>query len=266
MTVYTLDVSCFLEFHVVLRKRILLGIAKALSPTGKDISAVHVEDALSLFEKPGNRDLNLPFGICARRRYGEVVLERRNRETEDQRFRGRLEKPGSSGETGKPGKRRFSEEARNPEGGWEVKLPVQAQDYPVTVELKNGESLEFDVFFRIKGQEVPRNQYTKWLDYDKIMESPVIRFRRQGDFLTIADREGRLIHKTLKDYMITEKIPREQRGKIPVLAVGSHVLWLAGCRISEYFKVGENTNHILQVQLKKGFTVSETEEENVGTH
>ena len=99
-----------------------------------------------------------------------------------------------------------------------------------------------------------------------MIKSPVVRFRRQGDFLTITDKEGRLIHKSLKDYMVTEKIPREQRGKIPVLASGSHVLWLVGYRISEYFKIGENTNNILQVQLKKGFTVSETEEENVGTH
>ncbi len=245
---YIVDVSRFRELHVVLRKRILFGIARELSPTGKDISAVHVEEVLNLFEEPGNRDLSLPFGICAARRYGEVVLERRGRETDQ----------GSWGQ----------EAAGNPECGadWEVQLPSQERGYPAAVELGNGESLEFDIFFGIKGQEVPRNQYTKWLDYDKITESPVVRFRRQGDFLTIADGEGSLIHKTLKDYMIAEKIPREQRGRIPVLAVGSHVLWLAGYRISEYFKISENTNHILQVQLKKGFTVSGTEEENVGTH
>lgn len=239
---YTVDVSRFRELHIVLRKRILLGIAKALSPTGKDISAVHVEDVLSLFEETGNRDLSLPFGICAGRRYDEVVLERRNREE----AAGQGQQAGSA--------------------GWEVPLPTLEQNYPVLIKLENGESLEFSIFFGIKGQEVPRNQYTKWLDYDKIIESPVVRFRRQGDFLTIADKEGRLIHKPLKDYMITEKIPREQRGKIPVLAAGSHVLWLVGYRISEYFKISENTNHILQVQLKKGLTVSETEEENVGTH
>lgn len=242
MARYTVDVDRFRKFHIVLQKRILLGIAKALSPTGKDISAVHVGDVLSLFEEPGNRDLSLPFGIRAGRRYGGVVLERREREEA-------VDQGQQAGSAGR-----------------EVQLPTQAQDYPVLIRLENGESLEFDIFFAIKEQEVPRNQYTKWLDYDKMIESPVVRFRRQGDFLTIADREGRLIHKTLKDYMIAEKIPREQRGKIPVLAVGSHVLWLVGYRISEYFKVSGNTNHILQVQLKKGFTVSETEEEDVGTH
>ena len=76
---YIVDVSRFRELHIVLRRRIVLGIAKALSPTGKDISAVHVEDVLSLFEELGNRDVSLPFGICARRRYNGVILERRSR-------------------------------------------------------------------------------------------------------------------------------------------------------------------------------------------
>ena len=48
--------------------------------------------------------------------------------------------------------------------------------------------------------------------------------------------------------MITEKIPKEQRDRIPVLAVGHHVIWLVGYRISEAFKVDENTLHILQVE------------------
>lgn len=252
---YTVDVSRFRELHMVLRKRILLGIAMALSPTGKDISAVHVEDVLSLFEERGNRDVDLPFGICAKRRYGEVLLQR--------------ESGGNVPAPAELRKQELAEKAqkpRTPEDASGRETELREQDFPVTVKLENGEILEFGIFSAVKGQEVPRNQYTKWLDYDKIIGFPVVRFRRQGDYLTIADGEGGLRHKSLKDYMITEKIPREQRGRIPVLAAGSHVLWLAGYRISEYFKVSENTNRILQVQLKKGFTASETEEENVGMH
>lgn len=252
---YTVDVSRFRELHAVLRKRILFGIAKALSPTGKDISAVHVEDVLSLFEERGNRDVDLPFGICAKRRYGEVLLER--------------EGGGNAAAPAELRRQELPERAQKlrtweDASGREVEL--REQDFPATVTLETGEILELGIFSAVKGQEVPRNQYTKWLDYDKIIGFPVVRFRRQGDYLTIADGKGGLRHKSLKDYMVTEKIPREHRGRIPVLAAGSHVLWLAGYRISEYFKVGENTNRILQVQLKKGFTASETEEENVGMH
>lgn len=275
---YIVDVSRFRELHIVLRRRIVLGIAKALSPTGKDISAVHVEDVLSLFEELGNRDVSLPFGICARRRYNGVVLERRSRGDApgagSQLSRGDALGPGSQlsrGDAPGQGSQLSREGApsgeHNPQNlqdvsRQEAELPARAEDFPVTVRLENGEILEFKIIFGIKRQEILRNQYTKWLDYDKIVEVPVVRYRKPGDYLTIADGEGKLRHKPLKEYMITEKIPREQRGQIPVLASGSHILWLAGYRISEYFKVGENTNRVLQVKLMKG----ETEEENVGAH
>ena len=88
----------------------------------------------------------------------------------------------------------------------------------------------------------------------------MFRFRLSGDYLTLADGRGETIHKSLKDYMINEKIPREDRRRIPVLAEGNHVLWLAGYRISEYYKVNENTKRIMQVKISGGCFGSRTEE------
>ncbi|MGN0168071.1 MAG: tRNA lysidine(34) synthetase TilS [Acetatifactor sp.] len=211
-----LDVERFLDCHPVIEKRMLLALAEELSPTGKDIEAVHIRDVLTLFTREGNRSISLPMGITAYRQYGKVVLEK--------------------------GTRRQQEKA------------------PVVPEM------EFSDFFMEKGKEVPRNQYTKWFDYDKMKEPPVIRFRQTGDFLTVADGNGQMIHKSLKDYMITEKIPREMRDRIPVLAEGSHVLWLIGYRISEYYKVDRNTKRVLQVKLKRDCADMETEEKDGRTH
>ena len=49
-----------------------------------------------------------------------------------------------------------------------------------------------------------------------------------------------------------EKIPEEKRASIPLLAEGSHVLWVMGYRISEFYKITENTRTILEVQVCKG--------------
>lgn len=103
--------------------------------------------------------------------------------------------------------------------------------------------------FEKNSLKLPQNQYTKWFDYDKIMGYLEMRTRSVGDYLTISDGVGGMRHKSLKDYMITAKIPREEREKIPVIADGAHVLWLVGYRISEYYKISENTKRILQVQL-----------------
>lgn len=195
-------VDRFLACHPILQKRILLSLAEELSPTGKDISAVHVEEALSLFEKEGNRSVDLPFGIRFARRYGKVVAGRRG----------------------------------EPKSGSLPKLTYQR------ILIREGEELP--------GKLYARNQYTKCFDCDKIKETPVLRFRRTGDYLTISDGAGNRIRKSLKDYMIGEKIPREMRDRIPVLAEGSHVLWLLGYRISEYYKINGNTKCILQVKLE----------------
>ena len=77
-----------------------------------------------------------------------------------------------------------------------------------------------------------------------------------------------MIRKSVKNYMVTEKIPRQIRDEIPVVAVGSHVVWLAGWRISEAFKVDEHTERILQVRLlgAEFCKEEETEEKNGGEH
>ena len=99
------------------------------------------------------------------------------------------------------------------------------------------------------------------------MEEPaVIRSRERGDFLTIAREAGNMAHKSLKEYMIGEKIPRQLRDRIPVVALGNHVLWLVGWRISEAFKVSGDTERVLQVRLIRQNEESGTEEKDVGAH
>lgn len=111
--------------------------------------------------------------------------------------------------------------------------------------------LEITVFPREKGQEnqeFPKNQYTKWFDYDKIKGMLSVRTRRTGDYITLSGG-GR---KSVKAYMIDEKIPAARRDSIFLLAEGSHVLWIIGYRISEYYKIGPETATILQAKLDGG--------------
>ncbi|MBS6643561.1 MAG: tRNA lysidine(34) synthetase TilS [Clostridiaceae bacterium] len=105
----------------------------------------------------------------------------------------------------------------------------------------------FTVFPYEKSSEIPKNRYTKWFDYDKIKGMVSVRIRETGDFITIPG--GR---KTVKAFMIDEKIPREERDHIPLLADGKHIIWIIGYRISEYYKVTDNTKNVLQVQLDGG--------------
>lgn len=116
---------------------------------------------------------------------------------------------------------------------------LSAEELPVPV---------FTVFPYKKGAEIPQNEYTKWFDYDKIKSTLSVRTRRPGDYFTLS-RGG---HKSIKSYMIDEKIARENRDRIPLLAEENHVIWMIGYRISEYYKVTDQTQTILQVQVDGG--------------
>ncbi len=106
--------------------------------------------------------------------------------------------------------------------------------------------LEIKVFSYEKAMEIPQNQYTKWFDCDRIKGTLSVRTRQTGDYFFLSGG-GK---KTIKSYMVDEKIPAGLRGRIPLLADGSHILWIIGKRISEGCKVTEKTKTILQVHVR----------------
>ena len=94
------------------------------------------------------------------------------------------------------------------------------------------------------GMKYPTESYTKWFDCDKISDNIVIRTRAEGDYLTI-DSAGN--HKSIQDYFVDEKIPRHKRDSIMLVCDGSHVMWVVGYRISEYYKISNNTTRVLEI-------------------
>lgn len=97
----------------------------------------------------------------------------------------------------------------------------------------------------IKNTNICEKLYTKWIDYDTIKDTLQVRTRRPGDYISAAG--GR---KKLKDYFIDEKIPRSERDRIPLLADGSHILWIIGYRLSDGCKIGEETKRVLEIDAE----------------
>ena len=102
-----------------------------------------------------------------------------------------------------------------------------------------------------KSQIIPQKTYTKWFDYDKISKYLVLRTRQSGDYLMTRGDGGR---KSLKAYMIGEKIPQAERDRIPVLADGEHIVWVVGHRISGHYKTDRQTKTVLQIRVTGGST------------
>lgn len=95
------------------------------------------------------------------------------------------------------------------------------------------------------GDSTENNNHTCRLSFDRIAESGcrlVLRTRRQGDYIIPLGMQGR---KKMQDYFVDEKIPKGQRDRIPILCLGSEVIWIVGGRISEKYKVDSTTNRII---------------------
>jgi len=224
---YVVNTEVFCKQHAVIQKRLLLSLLKELAPGHQDIGSVHIEEVLALFAREGNREVHLPYGIRANRSYGKISFWRQMQ------------------------KKNFEREGEASE--WTLSVDMEHVDGAEYL-LPNGAKIIFRLVENplkvAKNQGISENNYTKWFDYDKIKPLLCIRSRKSGDYLTIRGNAG-ISHKKLKDYMITEKIPRQERERIPVLAEENHILWLVGYRISEEYKVTINTTRVLQAEYIK---------------
>ena len=199
----------------------------------KDLAAVHYEKVLELYEMQTGRRISLPYHMEARRDYEGVRLCRYGEEK-------------SAGMIGEKHKGSDIQNGKTvcgkdiSDGEWKIRIPGT-----VTSPL----GIFSAEIFLYEGQKIEEKKYTKWLDYDKIKNSLLIRNRQPGDYFVL-DETGRT--QKLKQYFVNEKILKEQRDTIPLVADGAHILWIVGYRISAYYKVSSTTKTILEIQYHGG--------------
>ena len=143
-------------------------------------------------------------------------------------------------------------ELLNEDGERQVQLPYKKtlvisyeKLYVIDKDEKKGEPhFEYREFAYEKAMNYPKETYTKWFDCDRIMANIVIRTRAEGDYLVIDSKGNR---KSIQDYFVDEKIPRHMRDEVPLVCDGNHVMWVVGHRVSEYYKISENTTRVLEI-------------------
>lgn len=99
----------------------------------------------------------------------------------------------------------------------------------------------------IKNSKELKNHSEKYFDYGKIRGKLYLRNRRPGDFFNPVGIIGR---KKIKDYFVDRKIEREKRDEVPLLAVGSEIIWILGYAINRNYQVSAETKSVLKVQYQ----------------
>lgn len=82
-----------------------------------------------------------------------------------------------------------------------------------------------------------------------VLDFPLkIRPRANGDFF-FPSGFGR--KKKLQDFFVDEKVPRDDRDKIPIVLSGNDIVWIAGYRADDRFRVTGKTEKILRLIISK---------------
>lgn len=196
-----------------------------------NISIVHVDALISLFEKQSGRSRNLPYSVKALRTYEGVLLKKNPSGAAGVNH---VEIKGTAGGKGTQGT--FL-------GSYVLKVPgiTEIKELNLTIccsILEKGK--DFSV------NQIPQKNYTKWMDYDIIKGNLIVRTRLSGDRIVI-DKSGR--SQKLKSYLINEKIPAEERDSLPVIADEDQILWILGHRMSSACLVTEQTDRVLEIKV-----------------
>ncbi|MCR5666290.1 MAG: tRNA lysidine(34) synthetase TilS [Eubacterium sp.] len=209
-----LDIKAFDGLHEYLQSQVVYWIIAQLTGHEKDLTKAHVEAVLSLRNNQSGKSVLVYRRLRVTREYDALVFE-----------------------TGKK-----TDHDMEP-----MKLDISKDGFCF---LEDGRKLSWRRFsYDARNMRIPKNQYTKWYDYDKINGGLFVRNRQESDYLVI-DSQGHRKH--LQDYFIDEKIPAAKRQVIPLVAEGSHILWIIGYRGSELYRITPDTSNILEIVIDGG--------------
>lgn len=228
--------NSFETFPELIKKMVIRKGMEQVGGKKRDLSHKHVDVMMELMNKQVGRTVDLPYEMHAKRNYEGIRLEKRRTYSSGEEKKAEIMQECMS-ELNIPGEIILAD--RN------LKVRCKILEKPKNLSIK----------------DIPQKIYTKWFDYDIIKQSVAVRTRRAGDFIVIDESGGR---QKLKSYFINKKIPAAERAGIPLIAEGSEILWIVGCRQSKAYQVTEQTTKILEITINGG-TLNGRESENVNS-
>lgn len=213
---FILQVQPLEDAEDYLKGEVIKRVLTECGGSSKNIGNVHIQSVLKLTKRVSGKEVDLPYQMQAQRVYETICIQHK-----------------------KPLVTQQEKEVLIP-GSGQYNVPEREETFEVSVEIREKHK---------KNVNKLEKTYTKCFDYDKIEGSLVIRTRKPGDYLIIDEKGHR---QSLKSFFINEKIEREVRNQILLVAEGSHILWIVGYRCSMGCRVDESTERILKIQRVGG--------------
>jgi tRNA(Ile)-lysidine synthase len=204
----------FLNLHPALQRHLLRkAIATIRAGTAnplKDIEAIHIQEIMSLLNKPAGKIIHLPYNLIFSVEYDKYLL------STDLATLSPFPKFNGETNLNVPGNTKFNH--------WSVKADLTTPE-----QIKKS------------------GDFTAYLDFDKVGSSLTVRNHQAGDRFQPLGM-NRL--KKLGEFMIDARIPHAWRRDIPIVHSTNQIIWLVGYRIDERMKVTSGTKRVLKISFK----------------
>jgi len=213
-----LNLEMLKRYHPAMQKRVARQAIKSLRGDLKSIGSIHIYDIVNLIrEGKTGSEIHLPNGIKADISYGSLRV--------------------------------YFADSRNMVH-YDFNEPIVIPGTTYIAQIKSSlESFIENCAANVEHySNIRYNSLVQFFDYDKLKKGINIRNRRDGDIFKPYKSNGT---KKLKEYLIDNKIPREKRNMIPLIAMGNEIVWVIGYKISDKFKVTENTKVVLKLEFKR---------------
>ena len=194
--------------------RIIRKAIKKVNGNQYDVELKHIKEIENIQQMSTNKIIDLPYGICAENVYGDIHIK--------------------------------------------MKSSIRKNEYDEVVyekKLIDGKKIEFgeyifycSVLKKDENVQINKNKYIKYFDYNKINGNIIIRQRKNGDKINPLGMNG---NKKLKDIFIDMKVPKEERDIIPIVQFGDYIAWVVSLKLSNKFKVTNETKNILKIEFSR---------------
>jgi len=207
-----IEVTKFIALHKALQRRIIRQCAERLLNTLNGFEFKHFEKVLEIAHQSTGAAVMLPHKLKAFRSYDKLVLAKNIVKADKKCY---------------------------------YKLKY---DYDNSIDTDNGRI----TVQRIKAKEIAElkgQKDTIYIDPSKIKGELVLRCRQAGDMFAPIGMKGT---KKLKEYLIDEKVPREKRDDLELIADGHEIVWIVGGRLSEKYKISGDTSDAVLIKYIRG--------------
>jgi tRNA(Ile)-lysidine synthase len=245
----TLDGAALAALPGPQRRRVLVRAAARLTGGEPALEARHLALLEDLLARPADireRALHLPMGLLAMREGDRLALRRR------------LVGGGRADEAAgpvSPGEARALPVPGSvvvPGTGWRVRAEVldpAAGSAPPGLELPESHVQETERLRPARGtaEALGRASLRAYLDADAAGTPLTVRTWHPGDRFRPF---GMTSEKKLQDYFVDAKVPRAERGRIPLVFGPSHLVWVGGHRPDDRAAITPATRRVLALRLE----------------